>query len=410
MSLLIILDLAIITFQSVKKTHEMNQENILARKKKSFLKKILPYLIVIIAVANILFLMDLFKPMPQKATAKPSGVVVETDTAEIINHTMMVESQGVITAQRQIALIPEIQGKIIKLSEQFAAGGRFQKNDILVTIDPADYEVAVERARAALAVQQAQLETEQARSEQALKDWQSFGKKRKPSDLVLNIPQLKGAKASVEAARADLRKAQRDLSKTQIRAPFDGVVIRKTADIGQFVSIGSQLGQIAGSAIAEVRLPLTDQQIEKIEWPSAGQWSISVNFVNDDEHPIAQGKIVRLEAVKDEKTLVNYAVAQIDKPFDKALSINDFVNARITGKTLNNVLKVPIKYVMPNERIGVYQKDNTLSIKKYQSSYQDDDYVYISTGINASDDIVVTPIQDAYNGMLLRMQQPLSGQ
>ena len=99
-------------------------------------------------------------------------------------------------------------------------------------IDPADYRVAVERARANLASAQANLDLEQARSDQAQKDWNSFGKPGKPSDLLLNIPQLNGAKASLNAAQADLKKAERDLAKTEVKAPFDGTVISKQVGFG----------------------------------------------------------------------------------------------------------------------------------------------------------------------------------
>ncbi|WP_395377448.1 efflux RND transporter periplasmic adaptor subunit [Marinicella sp. W31] len=378
-------------------------EDTAVRSKTSIARIVIPFIVIIAVVMLLLYVMKMSKPEAVIVEPPPAGLVVETDKASKTNHIIQVDSQGVVMAQREIFLVPEIQGKIVAMSDNFAAGGRVQKDDILVRIDPADYEVAVERARAALASQQASLDLEQARSDQARKDWSSFGKKGEPSDLVLNIPQLKGARAAVEAAVADLRKAERDLAKTQIQAPFDGVVVSKLADIGQFVSIGSQLGQMANSAIAEVRLPITDRDMQKINWPdSDSAWNIEVQFLDDAGNTAASGNIVRLEASKDRNTLVNYAVAQIRKPFDQGLKLNAFLNAKISGKTLSDVYEVPVSYIMPNNQIGIYTENNTLDIKRFESLYQTDEFVYISSGINSQDAIVTTPIQGAYQGMLLR--------
>ena len=384
-----------------------SQEAVISERNPTRLRRIirtvLPFVLVVAAVLILLNVMAMFKPEPEEVVPPPAGLVVETGSATRTNHVIKVASQGVVLAQREISLVPEIQGKIVALSDDFAAGGRFKEGDILVRIDPADYEVAVERARASLASQQANLDLEQARSDQALKDWDSFGKKGEPSDLVLNIPQLKGAKAAVEAAVADLRKAERDLAKTRIRAPFDGVVVSKLADLGQFVNIGSQLGQIANSAIAEVRLPITDNDMRKIEWPGIDtDWNIPVVFLNDDQQTVANGSIVRLEASKDRNTLVNYAVAQISNPFDQGLKLNAFLNAEISGKTLTDVYEVPVSYIMPNNQIGIYADNDTLDIKQFESLYQTDKFIYISSGIDGRDAIVTTPIQGAYQGMLLR--------
>src|SRR5690606_29178044 len=122
---------------------------------------------------------------------------------------------------------------------------------VLLQIEPADYQVAVSRSEANLASARANLDLEKAKAEQAQKDWESFGKKTKPSDLLLNIPQLKGAQAAVDAAKADLQKTLRDLSKTTIKAPFDGTVLTKQVDIGQFVTVSGQLARLAGIETAE---------------------------------------------------------------------------------------------------------------------------------------------------------------
>ena len=94
---------------------------------------------------------------------------------------------------------------------------------------------------------------ELARSEQALIDWQRLSAPdEKPSALALREPQLQAAKARVLSARSTLTKAQLDLERTKIVAPFAGRVLQQLVDLGQVVSNGAQLAEIYATDLVEV--------------------------------------------------------------------------------------------------------------------------------------------------------------
>jgi len=159
----------------------------------------------VIVVTLVLYggLMSL-KKAPEKKPQIREGYLVEAIQVFPEDVQLQVESQGVVQAKRQISLVAEVSGKIQKVAENFAPGATFAAGEVLIQIDPADYEVAVQRAQANVANAQAKLELEQAKSKVALQDWKKYG--------------------ALQAARADLKKALRDLEKTRIRAPFDGIV------------------------------------------------------------------------------------------------------------------------------------------------------------------------------------------
>jgi len=387
--------------------------------KKSVFRKSWPILAVLGMTVVLFMALMMFKQAPEKKPQIREGYLVEAIQVFPEDVQLQVESQGVVQAKRQISLVAEVSGKIQKVAENFAPGATFAAGEVLIQIDPADYEVAVQRAQANVANAQAKLELEQAKSKVALQDWKKYGKKGKPSPLVLNLPQVASAKAALQAARADLKKALRDLEKTRIRAPFDGIVLQKNADIGQFVTPGANLGGIANSDVAEVRLPLTDEELAMLELPELlkGQEPL-VRFAVELPVPETlakgqwQGVARRVEAQREATTLLNYLDVEIHDPFSlleknpaEPLKLNTFLQARIPGKTLHRVFRIDRALLLRGDELNIYKPDNTLEIRPVHVLYRDKQYAYVDRGLKPGERIIITPIVSPYNGMKLRLAE-----
>ncbi len=168
-----------------------------------FFKFILPLVLIILSIAIVAALV--FYKNSQRAERKPQitqAILVDTITAEKTTRNLIVSSQGTVRPRTQTTLVAEVSGKIVAISADFVAGGFFHQGDVLLQIDPSDYQTGLKRAEAELASRQARLADETARSEQALKDWQNMGKQGQPSDLGLRKPQLASARANVSATEA----------------------------------------------------------------------------------------------------------------------------------------------------------------------------------------------------------------
>ncbi|MDE0008155.1 MAG: efflux transporter periplasmic adaptor subunit, partial [Gammaproteobacteria bacterium] len=195
----------------------------------------LPILVLIAAIAAA-WTLAVSRPQVAQVPVAPPALLVEVGTAERVPVTYTVRSQGTVTPRTSTTLISEVSGNIVDVAPAFVSGGFFRKGDVLVRIDPRTYRTNVKRASAAVARAQTQVATENALAGYAFQDWQrlrSLDAATGPaSDLTLRKPQLAEAIAGLESAEADMEQAVEDLRRTIIRAPYDGMVRSKRADVG----------------------------------------------------------------------------------------------------------------------------------------------------------------------------------
>ena len=370
------------------------------------LKKILlPVIIVAIGIAVGMALIAT-GPEVKRRPPQQSLPVVETLTVTPERYQVMVRSQGTVSPRTQSTLIPEVAGRIVSISPNFRNGGAFKAGETLFSIASADYENAIIIARADLARARLALAQEEALAQHALEDWEKLGRKEKPSDLTLHKPQVASAKAEVAAAEARLQQAEMNLARTQIRAPYAGRVLEQKVDVGQYVSPGTVAATIYAADSAEVRLPLTDNQLAFVELPETG---------SDRHTPVTlsahvgsktfqwQGRLVRTDGAIDTASRQLFVVAQIDTPFEQTqqtppLKIGQFVEADIHGEQLQNVFVLPRAAVETDDKVLVVTADKRIERRAVQVALRKDEQVVVSGGLTAGERISVTPMPFAHEG------------
>ena len=218
-------------------------------------KWILPAAVIVVAYA-IATIIRTSGPQVEVVVPEPQAVVVRVVTATPDEVQLTVSSQGEVDAELSIELISELPGKVQRVSPAFVTGGYFVAGDVLLELDPTDYELAKIRAEAAVAEATEELEIER-----------SEAKLAKEGLFPLKEAKVDSARARVQSAKAELAQADVDLARTRVQAPFDGRVLFTQADLGQYVSKGETLARIFSTDRAEIRLPLTDQQLRFLESP-----------------------------------------------------------------------------------------------------------------------------------------------
>lgn len=350
----------------------------------------------------------------EKKTQALVAVLVETVTAHRQSLNFTVISQGTVQPRTETVLAAEVPGKIVELSPHFIAGGFFHADEVLLQIDPSDYAAGVKRAEANLASRKAQYADQKARSEQAMKDWHNLGRTGEPSDLTLRQPQLAEALAGVQAAQADLHKAQRDLERTSIKLPYDGLVRAKQVDVGQYVGPGTPLGIAFAIATAEIRLPLSGRDMAYLRLPSATDLGatqrpkVRLSAASSGISGEWQAEIIRTEGVVDETSRVIYAVAQIVDPYavlgksaQSELKVGTFVRAEIQGIRAENVVVLPRSVLRADNTVLVANSEHRLEIRPVEVLRAEPQTVYISHGIEAGEQVISTAMDAPIPGTLL---------
>ena len=344
----------------------------------------------------------------------PPGVRVEAVTLRDVPFS--VTSQGTVRPRTESQLVTEIAGRVTSIAPSFAEGGFFESGDVLVTVDPFDYQQAVVSARSQLAQARLRLAQEEAEAEVAIREWDALGR-GDPRALTLREPHLEDARASVAGAEASLERAERDLERAEIVAPYAGRIRQKNVDIGQFVRVGDAVATIYAVDSAEVRLPLPDEQLAYLDLPLSyrggsdqPQPRVTLRATFAGEAHEWQGRIVRTESEIDPVSRMVHAVAEVLDPYAPGpnrrrppLAVGMYVEAEIAGRTVRNVAVLPRAAMRGRDRVLVVDAGDRLSFREIDILRATTDAIYVRSGLAEGELVVVSPLDTPTEGMRVQL-------
>jgi RND family efflux transporter MFP subunit len=350
----------------------------------------------LLVVAVVAFsIMQKFRPQPPKAEPIVVKTTVEALTVRLSDHPVVLPTQGFIEPLTETKAAAEVAGRIISVSPQFRAGGQFQAGDALLEIDPADYQSALAQAESVLADARLSLVNEEARAEQAKRDWKRLAPSETPGPLVLRLPHLASAQAKVKAAEAAVERAKRDFERTILRAPYPGRVKSQRVDLGDYVIPGTQLAELWRSDIFEVRLPVSVNEYSLIDLPAVPKAVLQTTAGANTQWT---AKIVRSEGVVDQGTRTVSLVAQLENPSPEPLP-GTFLKAGVEGRTLKNVASVPRRALLGPARVVIIDSENKLRLRDVHIAWSNPQRVFIDEGLRESERVCLTALPAVIEGM-----------
>jgi RND family efflux transporter MFP subunit len=331
---------------------------------------------------------------------------------------LVVRAQGRAAPRAEIDAAAEVAGKIVEVSPSLAAGGFFAAGEVLARIDPRDYELAVERAKADVAQAEVAVAREEAEAEVAIREWRAL-REGSPPALVARGPQLAEARARLAAARATLEQSRTDLERTAIRAPFAGRVRSENADVGQYVTRGTTIARIYSTDVAEIRVPLPDHELAYVELPLArtgenGGTSATPEAIVSAEFAGAthewRGTVVRTEGQIDPATQVLYAVVEVRDPYGLTsggatapLAVGMFVNVDVLGKTVESAYALPRAAMRGETTVLVVDDEDRLRFRPVEVLRREPERVIVSAGLRDGERVCISPLEVAVDGMQVRI-------
>ena len=349
------------------------------------------------------------RPMPEQLTVSETTSAIRAMTVVKESLRLKIRSEGTVTPKTQTNVIPEIKGRVTWISPNLVVGGYFQAGDLLVTIDAADYEARTGLAQAQLLRAEAELEHKRfefKRLQQLIKD-----NLVSQSNLENAARAHKIAKANVIESKINLAQAERDLGRTKITAPFEGMVRSESIDIGQFVQQGAPIASIYASDAVEVRLPIVNAQLAyldpanlqrgELDPATAPMIRLTARYAGTSF--VWRGQLARTEGEIDAQSRMITAVARVrqdnQSPDVPPLQVGAFVAAEIEGQYLNDIVRLPRAALRPNSRVLIIDGDNRLRFRAVNVLRLENDFVIIDSGLESGEVVNLSPIQTVVDGM-----------
>ena len=375
--------------------------------KPSVTKRVIaPALILTFSVVIFIGLIN-NQPTLKTTVKEPVPVAVRALDVRLAPMQLRVSSEGNVQPSVETKLVAQVAGEVIELSSSLVAGGNFSKGDILLKLDPRDYEIALSRSQATLSRAQAE---QRFATEEITRIRSLYG------DELASIAELQSAErllavanAASDDAAAAVKRASVDLERTVFTAPFNGRVRAEDVDIGQFLSKGAMIATLYDTDRLQVRLPLADAQLAYLD-PSYAQTGISgeepanvvltANYAGDMQSWSA--KLLRTEGDISTKSRFLHVIVAVTETLNSngvRLPVGLFVNAVIDGRTVDNLVSIPRTALRPDNSVMVIDDSDKLHFRDVSVFKLSDNDVLISEGLASGERISISPLQFVVEGM-----------
>lgn len=382
-------------------------------------KTILISISLLAASVLVTFLLFLTEPEAEmEGTSKKTAMLVDVIRAERGDYYPKVVATGTVQPSIDISLSTQVGGEVISVSDKFIPGSFVEKGEILLQINPADYENTLMLRKSDLALSESDLEVELGRQDVAQKDFELIGGdfSSENQNLVLRKPQLDAAKANKAAAEAAVNQASLDLQRTTIKAPFDAHIISRNANVGSQLAPGADLGRLVGMREYWV---VANVPIGKVNWLKFGEErpedGAPVKITHQTAWPAGQyreGRLFRLVGALDNQTRLARVLVTVRDPLLREsqndtlppLMIGTFVEVQIDARELKDIVRLSRNYLRQGNTVWVLN-DGALDIRNVEVLFEDPEYAYISKGLEENEQVVITDLATVVEGSPLRVEE-----
>ncbi|MEX1013485.1 MAG: efflux RND transporter periplasmic adaptor subunit [Waddliaceae bacterium] len=368
----------------------------------------------IILIALILMLLIIFSEGDiERSQPQIASTLVSTSPLEKQNVKVSIFGFGTLEPNRELVLRSEVSGRIINMSDQLDQGGLIAKGERLVQIDPRDYINQVEQQQAQLQSAEFELELEHGRQRVAKREWELIGPSMQQEEFNINLalrrPHLEEKEAIVRAAKSRLEKALIDLERTQIKSPFDAIILEEHAEIDELVSPQSEIARLAATDLFVVKMNIP---YEKLRWINFGKGDLSFPVVVFQE--IGNGMsiereafVIRLLGDLDPRGRLARLLIGVKDPLglksDKPpLLLDSYVRVEIKGEEIKGAFVIPRSALRTNDTVWIKTKENTLDIRPIQILYRQLDEIIVENNLQTGDELITSHISTPIQGMMLR--------
>ncbi|MEE2681284.1 MAG: efflux RND transporter periplasmic adaptor subunit [Planctomycetota bacterium] len=379
------------------------------------LRFILPVAVVVGAIYGSMILIG-SRPQAPRIDTEERATLVETMVPEVRDARAVITGYGTVEAHRTLSLQTQVGGEILSITPSMIPGGMVAAGDVLLKIDPLDYELALEQRRADLANAEVNLQIAQASSLVAKREWELLGDSIDTSDigeqLARKEPQKREAEARLEAAKGKLKLAQLDLKRTTVTAPFNAVVLDDSIELGQIIAPRTTVATLVGTDEFEViaSIPLAKLPLIVIdpEAPENNSPATVTLELGDGQTLQRAARVARLAGEVERSGRLAKVIIQILDPLNReevadrgVLLLGSYVRVEIEGPTIAEVVELPRSVLQENDTVWVMDANRRLAIRSYELVLGRNDSILAKVEFENGDELITSPLGIAISGMRL---------
>lgn len=378
-----------------------------------FLKVLLPVVIVGFGVV-LLAAMVLLSPKARREDAPDPVALVEVVTVQTQSLPALVRATGTVVPDRQVGISAQVGGELVFVADALRPGGRFLKGDVLARVDRRDYELAIEAEKARVESAELELTLEQGRGSVAKREWELLGGGRDPAteSLVKREPHQQVAQQALASARAGLARAELNLERTRIVAPFNAVVLQEQAEVGQLVGGGTPLATLAGTDTFRVEITVPVDKLSELEIPGVNSAQGSQAIVTLAQSSLRmsprEGHVMGLSAQLDPATRMARVLVAVEHPMDPPpgelpLLPNAFVEVELRGRSVEDAAVVPRVALVDGGAVWIVDAEDRLELRPVTVAWVGEEHAYVTAGLRQGERVVTTPPSMPIKGMPVRI-------
>lgn len=352
------------------------------------------------------------EPTAQRIEAtRKSAALVETLTVQRGTYSPNLIVLGTVEPAQDIVLSPRVSGQVVELSPSFVPGGMVREGELLLRIDPADFVNALSVSESELQQAEASLKIEEGRQSLARKELALLEDTIDETNraLVLREPQIESIRAQVSAAEASVERANLDLERTSVKAPFDAQILSRSVNVGSQVSPGDELAQLVGIEEYWVMASVPVRSLHWVQFPETDGQGSTVKLRNPHTWPLGaerDAKVARMIGTLDQQTRLARVLITVTDPLARKsegppLILDTLLETHIEGRAIENVVRLSRDYVHQRDTVWVIS-DGKLDIREVEVVFRDANYAYIQNGLESGEEVVTTTLATVSEGIGLR--------
>ena len=384
--------------------------------------KFIGYILVFLVAAGTALGLYASRPQAKKSKARRPVPLVKTIKVSPRSEQVYVEVFGTVIPAKKIAILSEVEGRIININPELIPGGLINKDSLVVQIDPINYALKINERKAEVAEAQYRLELEKGRQVIAQQEWrlleENIAATQNGKSLALREPHLRSVQAQLEAALSRLAAAELEEKRTTIRAPFKALVLEEFVEKGQLVGRHTQIATLVETDYFWVQVSIPLSRLSRITFPEkAGQKGAGVRVIlqiDDGRSIVRQGTTFKLLGDLDPKGRMARMLIKINDPLNLTVKgaenvegkpdkgkilLGSYVKVEIDAGVLDNVYAIPRQALRAGDRIWTLSPKGRLDIRKVRIVWRRKDEMLVTADLTPQERLITSRLQSPLPGM-----------